>query len=49
MAQTAAHPVDYAIDHVPVRKWVLSLPIGLHLLLAAQPKLAMLALLSCTT
>lgn len=37
--QTAAHLVDHAIPHVPVRQWVLSLPIPLRLLLAAQPKL----------
>ena len=28
------------IPHVPVRQWVLSLPVPLRLLLAAQPKLA---------
>jgi len=39
MAQTAAHLVDHVIAHVPVRQWVLSLPIPLRLLLAAQPKL----------
>ena len=39
MAQTAAHPVDHVIPNVPVRQWVLSLPIRLRLLLAAQPKL----------
>ena len=39
MAQTAAHLVDHVIPHVPVRQWVLSLPIPLRLLLAAQPKL----------
>ena len=38
MAQTAAHLVDHVIPHVPVRQWVLSLPIPLRLLLAAQPK-----------
>ena len=38
-AQTAAHLVDHVIPHVPVRQWVLSLPIPLRLLLAAQPKL----------
>jgi hypothetical protein len=31
--------VDHVIPHVPVRQWVLSLPIPLRLLLAAQPKL----------
>jgi hypothetical protein len=36
MAQTAAHLVDHVIPHVPVRQWVLSLPIPLRLLLAAQ-------------
>ena len=39
MAQTAADLVDHVIPHVPVRQWVLSLPIPLRLLLAAQPKL----------
>ena len=31
MAQTAAHLVDHVIPHVPVRQWVLSLPIPLRL------------------
>lgn len=39
MAQKAAHLVNHVIPHVPVRQWVLSLPIPLRLLLAAQPKL----------
>ena len=39
MSQTAAHLVDNVIPHVPVRQWVLSLPIPLRLLLAAQPEL----------
>jgi hypothetical protein len=39
MAQTAAYLVDHVMPHVPVRQWVLSLPIPLRLLLAAQPKL----------
>ncbi len=39
MAQTAAHLVDHVIPHVPVRQWVLPLPIPLRLLLAAQRKL----------
>jgi hypothetical protein len=39
MAQTAAHLVDHVIPHVPVRQWVLALPIPLRLLLAAQPRL----------
>ncbi len=38
MAQTAAHLVDQVIPRVPVRQWVLSLPIPLRLLLAAQPQ-----------
>jgi hypothetical protein len=32
-------PVDHVIPHVPVRQWVLSLPIALRLLLAARPEL----------
>jgi hypothetical protein len=40
MAQTAAHLVDHVIPHVPVRQWVLSLPIPLRLLLAAQTYMA---------
>lgn len=44
MAQSAAHLVDHAIPRVPVRQWVLSLPIPLRLLLAAQPKLLTLVL-----
>ena len=39
MSQTAAHLVDHVIPRVPVRQWVLSLPISLRLLLAAQPEL----------
>ena len=39
MSQTAAQRVDHVIPHVPVRQWVLSLPIPLRLLLAAQPEL----------
>ena len=39
MSQTAAHLVDHFIPGVPVRQWVLSLPIPLRLLLAAQPVL----------
>ena len=38
-SQTAAHLVDHVIPHVPVRQWVLSLPIPLRVLLAAQPEL----------
>ena len=39
MAQTAAHLVDQVIPPVPVRQWVLALPVPVRLLLAAQPKL----------
>ncbi len=39
MAETAAHLVDHVIPNVPVRQWVLSLPIGLRLLLASQAQL----------
>ena len=39
MSQTAAHLVDHVIPQVPVRQWVLSLPIPLRVLLAAQPEL----------
>jgi hypothetical protein len=39
MSQTAAHLVDHVIPQVPVRQWVLSLPIPLRLLLATQPEL----------
>lgn len=38
MSQTAAHRVDHVIAHVPVRQWVLSQPIPLRVLLAAQPE-----------
>ena len=37
MSQTAAHLVDHVIPHVPLRQWVL--PIPLRVLLAAQPEL----------
>ena len=39
MSQTAAHLVDHVISHVPLRQWVLSLPIPLRVLPAAQPEL----------
>ena len=39
MSEMAAHLVDHVIPEVPVRQWVLSLPIPIHLLLAAQPEL----------
>ena len=38
MAETAAHLVDHVIPHLPVRQWVLSLPILLRLLLAAATR-----------
>jgi hypothetical protein len=41
MAQKAAQLVEHVIPHVPVRQWVLSLPMPLRLRLAAQPKLVM--------
>ena len=44
VSQTAAHLVDHVIPHVPVRQWVLSLPIPLRVLLAAQPELVTLVL-----
>jgi hypothetical protein len=39
MAETSAHLVDHVIPPVPVRQWVLSLPIPLRILFAAQPQL----------
>jgi Transposase zinc-binding domain len=39
MAETAAYLVDHVIPEVPVRQWVLSLPIPLRLLLASQAQL----------
>jgi len=39
MAQTAAHLVDHVIPNVPVRQWVLSLPIPLRYLFATHPYL----------
>jgi Putative transposase/Transposase zinc-binding domain len=39
MSETAAYLVDHVIPTVPVRQWVLSLPIALRVLLAAQPNL----------
>jgi len=39
MSQTAAHLVEHVIPRAPVRLRVLSLPIPLRLLLAAQPVL----------
>jgi hypothetical protein len=44
MSQTAAHLVDHVIPHVPVRQWVLSLPIPLRVLLAEQTELITLVL-----
>jgi hypothetical protein len=39
-SQTAAHLVEHVIPHVPVRQWVLSLPIPRRVLLAGQSELA---------
>jgi hypothetical protein len=39
MADTAAHLVDHVIPTVPVRQWVLSLPIPLRSLFAVHPDL----------
>ncbi len=39
MAETAAHLVDNVIPDVPVRQWVLSLPIPLRYLLASHPEM----------
>ena len=39
MAESAAHLVDQAIPRVPVRQWVLSVPIRLRVLFAAYPEL----------
>jgi len=39
MSQTAARLGEHVIPRVPVRQWVLSLPIPLRLLLAARPVL----------
>ena len=44
MAQTAAHLIDHVIPRVPMRQWVLSFPIPLRLLLAAQPQVLTLVL-----
>ena len=39
MAETAAHLLDHVIPHVPVRQWVLSVPIPLRHLFASNPDL----------
>jgi hypothetical protein len=39
MVETAAHPVDHLIPRVPVRQWVISLPISLRILFAAEAQL----------
>ena len=39
MGETAAYLVDHLIPRVPVRQWVLSFPIPLHVLFAAHPQL----------
>jgi hypothetical protein len=42
-AAATTHLVDHRMPQVPVRQWVLSLPIPLRLLLAAQPELIKLS------
>jgi hypothetical protein len=39
MAQTAAHLVDEVLPHVPVRQWVLTMPMPVRLWLARRPRL----------
>ncbi|MCC6212593.1 MAG: transposase zinc-binding domain-containing protein, partial [Burkholderiales bacterium] len=39
MAESAAYLVDQVIPRVPVRQWVLSFPVALRILFAAQPEL----------
>ena len=39
MAETAAYLVDHVIPEVPVRQWVLSLPIPMRYWLSSNPKL----------
>ena len=39
MVETAAHLVEHVIPPVPVRQWVVSFPIPLRILFAAQPQL----------
>jgi len=39
MAETAAHLVDHVIPEVPVRQWVLSVPIPMRYWLSSNPKL----------
>ena len=41
MAESAAHLVDHVIPRVPVRQWVLSFPIPLRSLFAAQKVLSL--------
>jgi hypothetical protein len=38
MAESAAHLVDHVFPHQPVRQWVISFPIPLRIMLAAQPQ-----------
>jgi len=39
MSQTAAHLVDRVFPEVPVRQWVLTLPMPLRFWLARRPRL----------
>ena len=48
MNDTAAHLVDRVIPHVPIRQWVVTLPRRVRYHLAADPKLATLALREVT-
>jgi hypothetical protein len=48
MNDTAAHVVDRVIPHVPIRQWVVTLPRRVRYHLAADPKLATLALREVT-
>ena len=40
MADTAAHLVDHVLPHVPVRQWVLTLPMALRYRAGFDPALA---------
>ena len=40
MAETAAHLVDHVLPHVPVRQWVLTLPMAVRYRAGFDPALA---------
>ena len=44
MSDTAAHLVDRVLPHVPIRQWVLSLPIQIRPMLAYDAALSRAAL-----